>query len=376
MKNSVTRTTPDGEALVTAYLHSRANAAGIPLAGTFELTSRCNFSCRMCYVHENVESSRELTGAEWIALGRQARDAGMLYLLLTGGEPFLRKDFPQIYRELRRMGLIVSINTNGSLLTDELLEVLTQDTPSRVNVSLYGGSADTYRSLCRADGYEKVTGNILRMKEAGLQVKLNLAVTPYNAQDVPLIYQFAKEHHLPIQCTTYMYPPVRVNGGCFGEAPARFDAEEAARQMLLCREQILTPEQLAASAGFPVEDSCGEEVGSPMSCRAGRTTFWITWDGKMMPCGTFPTESAHDVRTLGFGEAWKMVRGFTARIRMSPECTGCSLRKSCPACAASCLAETGSPSIKPDYLCRYTRHLRKLTVEKYGLKGDSHEAES
>ena len=376
MKNSVTRTTPEGEALVTAYLHARANAAGIPLAGTFELTSRCNFSCRMCYVHENVDASRELTAEEWIYLGRQAKDAGMLYLLLTGGEPFLRRDFPRIYSELRRMGLILSINTNASLLNDEVMEVLKKDPPSRINVSLYGGSPETYRRLCQADGYEKVTANILRMKQAGFQVKLNLAVTPYNADDVPLIYQFAREHNLPVQSTTYMYPPVRINGGCFGDAPARFDAEEAARQMLICREQVLTPEQLAASAVSPAEESCGSEVGSPMACRAGRTTFWITWDGKMMPCGTFPTEAKHDVRTLGFAGSWQLVRRFTSEIRMSPECSGCSLRRSCPACAASCLAETGSASIKPDYLCRYTRHLKKLTAEKYGTKGDSHEAES
>ena len=376
MKNSITRTTPDGEALVTAYLHSRALRAGIPLAGTFELTSRCNFSCRMCYVHENVSPSRELTGAEWIELGRQAKEAGMLYLLLTGGEPFLRPDFAHIYTQLRRMGLIISINTNGSLLTDELLEVLASDPPSRINVSLYGGSPETYRRLCRSDGYETVTRNILRMADAGLQVKLNLAVTPDNASDIPAIHQFAKDHHLPIQATTYMYPPVRVNGGCYGEAPARFDAEEAAAKMLLCREQLFSPEQLAASVGAPLEDTCGSEVGGPMSCRAGRTTFWITWDGKMMPCGTFPVESEHDVRALGFADSWQRVRQFTASIRMSPECSGCSLQKSCPSCAASCIAETGSPSIKPDYICRYAHHLYKLTIEKYGSKGAPHEAES
>lgn len=375
MKNSVTRTTPDGEALVTAYLHAKAIAAGIPLAGTFELTPRCNFSCRMCYVHENVNPSRELTGDEWIDLGQQAKNAGMLYLLLTGGEPFLRKDFPRIYRELRRMGLVVSINTNGSLLTDELLETLVRDQPSRINVSLYGGSGQTYRRLCRADAYEKVTQNILRMVGAGLQVKLNLAVTPDNAPDIPLIYDFAKSHQIPIQSTTYMYPPVRVNGGCFGEAPARFDAEEAARQMLLCREQILTPAQLAASAGAPPEDACGAEVGSPMSCRAGRSTFWITWNGKMMPCGTFPTDPDNDVRELGFDKAWQQVRQKTARVRMPGACSGCALRKSCPACAAACLAETGSTSIKPEYICRYTHHLQKLTMDKYCLRGDSHEAE-
>ena len=85
------------EPRLSAYLHTRACRAGTPLAGNFELTARCNFDCKMCYVHLTAEEQRrrgrELTADEWLAIAEEARSHGMLFLLLTGGEPLIRADF-------------------------------------------------------------------------------------------------------------------------------------------------------------------------------------------------------------------------------------------------------------------------------------------
>ena len=74
----------------------------------------------MCYVHlhqDDIDArGRELTAQQWIELGRQAKAAGMMFLLLTGGEPFVRKDFFEIYSALKQMCLLISINSNGSML--------------------------------------------------------------------------------------------------------------------------------------------------------------------------------------------------------------------------------------------------------------------
>ena len=102
---------------VKDYLFRKASQNRIPLGGTFELSPVCNFSCRMCYVRKtrkelDKEGKKERTAEEWIELGRKCRDAGMLYLLLTGGEPFLYPDFNYLYEILQDMGLVLSINTN------------------------------------------------------------------------------------------------------------------------------------------------------------------------------------------------------------------------------------------------------------------------
>ena len=108
-------------------LTRRCAQLGISASGTFELTPRCNLRCKMCYVRLTPEEmapiGRERTAEEWLALGRAAVDQGMLFLLITGGEPTIRPDFPEIYEGLVSMGLSISINTNGTLLTPAIREL-------------------------------------------------------------------------------------------------------------------------------------------------------------------------------------------------------------------------------------------------------------
>ena len=129
---------------ITEYLHAKAARQGIPLSGTFELTPLCNMNCRMCYVRmsrEQQEAIRPLrTAAQWLELGRQAKEQGLLYLLLTGGEPFLRPDFREILAGLHQMGLLISINSNGTLIDESVVRWLKETPPVRINITLYGAS--------------------------------------------------------------------------------------------------------------------------------------------------------------------------------------------------------------------------------------------
>ena len=291
----------------------------------------------------------------------------MLFLLLTGGEPLLRPDFPEIYTALKKLGLMISVNINGSLINQEILALFEKYPPSRVNVSLYGGCNETYRNLCGNAAFDTVASNIRELRNRNIGVKINCSVTPDNAADIPAIYSFGQEIGSPVQATTYMFPPVRINGSRYGQAPARFSAEEAAYWQLVCREQYMTPQQLAQLSVLPPDqqDECGRNEGGSMGCRGGRTSFWLTWDGRMLPCGMFPTPG-YCVKELGFDAAWNAVRHEAANIRLPAECTLCSHRNQCTACAASCLAESGDPSVTPQYICRLTRHLADLTAKKYG----------
>ena len=113
---------------ITEYLHRKATRNGIPLSGTFELTPVCNMNCRMCYVRmskQQQEAIRPLrTAEEWLRLGEEAKKRGLLYLLLTGGEPFSRPDFREILSGLHKMGFIISINSNGTLIDETVVEWL------------------------------------------------------------------------------------------------------------------------------------------------------------------------------------------------------------------------------------------------------------
>ena len=353
------------EPYLSTYLHSKGRKLGLPVSGNFELTARCNFSCPMCYVHRNREDIHaELTAQQWISLARQARDRGMVFALLTGGEPFVRKDFFEIYDAMREMGLMVSINSNGSMLSGEIRRKLLENPPVRMNISLYGGCADTYRNMCGQDAFDQVVENIRALKEGGIHVSINLSITPYNRQDLERIRAIARELGVNVRASAYMYPPVRVNGGQYG-CGNRLSAEDAAEESLKWDLLRFSPEEFALRArnmknlAASGEKECPIEGEEGVRCRAGSTAFWVTWDGKMLPCGMMPEPVANPLE-VGFDAAWEQVKKDTAAIRLPAACAACPKKEVCPACAAVCVTETGRFDGVPGYVCRMT----DATVEK------------
>lgn len=371
------------EPKMAKYLHMKGKQLGLPIGGTFELTPRCNFNCPMCYVHltkeEQEKRGRELTTEEWLQIGREAKDAGTVFLLLTGGEPTLRPDFPELFHKLKEMGMMISINSNGLLLDGKLLELFRNDPPTRINISLYGTSNETYEQLCGVPAYDRVIGNIRALREAGVDVKVNMSVTPANSSDMQSVYETAKELRIHTQATPYMFPPVRLHPEMRG-TNFRMSAEEAGRVQAQYEFTRCTKEQFSQriqalqnriSPDAQSEDECGDIVGEGIHCRAGITTFWIDWDGKMLPCGQM-AEPAVDVLQLGFDEAWKRTKENAAAIRLPAECAKCEIKDICHACAAMCYCETGSFSGKPDYVCRwkqsYIDSMMQCWEKEYGGK--------
>lgn len=361
------------EPFLSTHLHAMGARLGLPIGGSFELTARCNFNCPMCYVHlseEQVRSAgRELIAAQWIALARAARDKGMIFALLTGGEPFVRPDFFEIYSAMKAMGLLVSINTNGSMLCGEVRERLLADPPFRLNVSLYGGCRETYRNMCQNDAFETVLDNIRAIKAAGVDVRLNVSITPYNKQDLAKIYALSRELNVHVKATSYMYPSIRVNGGQYGQGD-RLSPEQAAEYGVAWDLLRFTPEEFdqrarAMQALQRVDpDSCAAEPEQGVGCRAGSSSFWMTWDGRMLPCGMMPGPAAYPLE-VGFDAAWEAIREQTRTIRTPPQCAACPKRQVCCMCAAVCITETGAFDQVPRYVCQFTDHTIRATQQAW-----------
>ena len=358
------------EPYISTRLHNKGYKLGLPIGGNFELTARCNFDCPMCYVHlkqEDIDAQgRELTAAQWIDIARQARDRGMIFVLLTGGEPFVRKDFFEIYHAMKEMGLMVSINSNGSMFSGEILRKLIEDPPFRINISLYGGSNETYRSMCGRNAFDQVVENVAALKAAGIDVRLNVSITPHNRQDLQAICRKADELGVHMKMVSYMYPSIRVNGGKYG-CGNRLSPAEAASAAVEWDLLRLTPEVFEQRAksmeefSLVQERECSVDADEGVGCRAGKTAFWMTWDGRMLPCGMMPYPAVYPLEQ-GFDRAWDELRAATGQIRLPGKCGSCPKRGACPVCAAVCITETGRFDGVPEYACAMTDEIIRQTV--------------
>ncbi len=356
------------------FLTYKAAQSGTPLSGTFELTARCNLDCKMCYIHKKandaVVKKSELSVAKWVEMAKIAQKNGMFLLLLTGGEPFLRPDFFELYSETKKLGLSVSINTNGTLINENVIKRLAEDFPARVNLTLYGASEETYRRLCGdGDAFNRACNAIMRLKEAGIPLKLNYSLTPLNKHDFDKIWEFAKVNGIPLQAATYMFPPVRACELC-GYAPVRVSADEAAeyafRYDLLrfgANAMLERCRDMLNGVNLTEVSECMEIPTEKIRCRAGLTSFWITYDGQMRPCGMMrePTVSVlRDDGDIAFDEAWQCIRKEREKIYLPPACTSCSMRNACESCPASCYAENGEFARTPEYSCNKTMAYLKI----------------
>lgn len=353
---------------IRQFIYQKAARMKVPVSGTFELTPRCNMNCRMCYIRMSAEEmharGREITAEEWIALGRECRGQGMLFLLLTGGEPFLRPDFRDIYTELRNMGMLITINSNGTLLDEETVKWLAQMPPTRINITLYGGSNETYERLCgNPKGFDQATRGVRLVKEAGIPVVINASFTRLNAQDVDAIYDFAKELGVPVRPAVYMFPPVRNAKEGETDDETRFSPEEAGEVLFRTKVRSLEGQELKnlcqrVCQGLPEElddGECTRTADEHMGCMAGRSAFWVTWDGRMTPCGMMNQPVTRPIET-GFPACWQELVRQVDRILLPAACGECALRGACMVCGALAMAEgDGDSQKRPDYLCRMTK---------------------
>ena len=243
---------------------------------------------------------------------------------------------------LHQMGFIISINSNGTMIDEETVEWLKKCPPVRINMTLYGSSDETYERLCRnPKGFTQAVRAIHLLKDAGITVKINCSVTPYNVSDLEDIIQFAMDEHLIITPTSYMFPPLRKDQSMIG-INDRFTAEEAAYYQAKCEYLLSGKERFIEKVNNDemeglygdLEDDCSDIEGEDLRCRAGKCCFWITWNGRMLPCGMFANDAPYmNVFENDFDDCWNTVTETIRRIRLPAKCAGCKIKDKCKACA-------------------------------------------
>ncbi|MEV7233131.1 radical SAM protein [Streptomyces sp. NPDC051020] len=193
----------DGESLPTWALQTAADVWGLDLGGrpaqgtvlvrepspygycraSWEINLGCNFGCKHCYLGE-----RPFSGLGWedkVRLLDIMREAGVLWLQITGGEPTMDPDFQGAYRYAWQAGMMLTISTNGSLLwRPDLLKLFRDCPPYRLVVSMYGASEDSFDTLTQRRGaWKAFRRGIDAAREAGLPLRINVVVTEDNASE-------------------------------------------------------------------------------------------------------------------------------------------------------------------------------------------------
>ncbi len=347
---------------------NKADLGRIPIAGNIELLPLCNMDCKMCFAkmtHQEMTAHHPMIPYDqWLQVGKQMSEAGTIFMLFTGGEPFLYPHFKELYLGYKKMGFVVSINTNGTLINEEIADWLAIDPPRRLNITLYGASDETYGALCgNPKGFTQVMKAVQLLKERNIAIKFNCSLTPFNIQDQKAIYELSKALDIPIEMGYYMFPPIRKNN--IKNAQYRLTAEQAAEARFTL-EQLKQPDfdayvDYALTQYRSYEQKEAYQKG--YTCRSGNSVFWVNYDGTMSAC-SFTSDFQIDIFQHEFKDAWKQLIHHVSDSEMSIKCHECKERILCGRCAASAIAETGEIGGVPQYYCDMTHHFIEL-LEAY-----------
>lgn len=351
-------------------LNRKAIEQRIPLSGSIDLTHRCNMNCVHCYLgpHPGPQNARgvELGTEKLLSILDEITAAGCMNLLLTGGEPLVRRDFPRIYRRAKENGLLVTVFTNATLITDDILALFEKLPPHQVEITVYGATRPVYESITGVEGsFERSMAGIRKLLAIGLNVRLKTVIMSLNSHEFFAMQDIAETFGVKFRFDAAIFP--RLNGER-SPLELRVPAKEAVRlEFADGRRAQQWTEYYQRLRGLPLSDRL-------YHCGAGLSSFHIDPRGYLQPC-LLTSEPRFSLKEGSFAEGWSNVIPRVRDIKAGAAyaCNSCEKIGICGFCPAYFKMENGAGDARSDFICtmgalRYEA-IQDIVLNGYSMNG-------
>jgi len=355
-------------------LWDKLMAKRAPLSFEIEITARCNMNCAHCYINlpaVDIEAqSRELTASEILAIAREATEMGAVWCLISGGEPLLRKDFSEIYMGLKRLGLLVSVFTNATLINEDHVALFRKYPPRDIEITVYGVTKKTYEAVTRSPGsFERFIKGVDALMSNNVRIRLKAMALQANIHEQKDIADFCRNRTKDF----FRFDP---------QLHLRFDGNQ--KRNVEIRDQRLTPEQIVALENNDNErinamrKGCDTLINEEFThygcdhlfhCGAGNGSFNISCDGIFRLCSSLWADgTTYDLRKGTLADAWNNLVPHVREMRSKRKefietCRKCALMNLCLWCPAHAHLETGKMDGSTPYFCEVA-HRRAENIKK------------
>lgn len=350
-------------------VHDQVNPLRIPVNGTIEITNRCPLECAHCYNNLPMGDAgarrRELSTEDHKRVLDELFELGCLWLLYTGGEVFARADFLEIYEYAHRKGFLITIFTNGTLITEKITNLLVEHPPFDIEITLYGRTKATYESLTGIPGsFEKCLRGIELLRQRNLPLKLKTVALTINKHEIASMKTFAEELGVEFKFDPMINPRIDCSSSPLA---VRLTPADIVSLDLDDPERISEWRRLAIDCAPVLPED--PEARLLYECGGGVNSFAIDPYGDMTIC-VLSHVDRYNVRDGSIRDGWEhFLRGVRSRrISRITKCTRCALKSLCGSCAANAELENGDAEAPVDFLCK-TAHLR---AEVFGVNVPEH----
>ena len=291
----------------------------------------CNHSCHICWLRQldsetysrglKDDKEQKMTLDDYKKLF-SSMPAGLREVnVVGGGEPLIHEDITGIFRAIKRHGWVGSLITNGTLLTETMIEEMLDMRWDLLRVSTHAGDADTYKVINGVDNYEKLVRNLKmysdRRRSLGLTKQCKLVVFHViqrdNLETIDRLFDVAET----VGADSIEFDPViplnekdRLNKEEIERAVVLMEKFAHSYSILCNYEEIIG--QLRSELTQPANDI---HFTPAKSCSVGFDQVHISSSGQVYPC-CFSDEVMGNVRKNSFREIWMSKQYVTFRNRL------------------------------------------------------------
>jgi radical SAM protein with 4Fe4S-binding SPASM domain len=302
----------------------------------------------------------ELSYQEHCRILDEITEAGCLWLLYTGGEIFARRDFLDIYLHAKKNGLLVSLFTNGTLITPNVADCLAEWQPFSIEITLYGRTKETYERLTGTPGsFDKCMRGIRLLTERRLPLNIKTMAVSINKHEIWEMKRFVEEDlGLEFRFDASINPRIDCSQSPLA---VRLPPAEVVELDLLDPARVAEWRRFARQFnGHALSASGASEV---YQCGAGINSFSINPQGKMSVCMLSQFDT-FDLRKGSFRNGWEghLFEERRKKITRMTKCVSCEIKAMCGMCPANGILEQEDAESPVDFLCEVA-HLRSYALE-------------
>jgi mycofactocin radical SAM maturase len=330
-----------------------------PVNLTWEITRRCNMRCVHCLSASSTESPGELTFDECKSIVDQLVELKVFEINFGGGEPLLKDYFLPLLLYIHAKGIVTCISTNGTVLTDEAIDLLTANPLVNIQVSLDGATPEVNDRLRGQGTFHRIIQGIERLSGKNILLSINTVVTSLNFMQLGQLKDLAVSYGVRLRVSRFRPS---------GRARESWEMLKLDPSQLreLSEWLVSDPTILTGDSFFSISQDGRRELGLDM-CGAAKMTCCIDPTGNVYPCA-FLQESEFCGGNLGettLKNIWDNAAAFKYLRRLEPEaCRRCprfdNCRGGCPAVAY--FVRHNLNSADPECLINWTRDTSSTPV--------------
>lgn len=327
-----------------------------------EVISKCNEKCVHCYIpHEN--KTTEMHPNIFFSILEQCKNMNVLHITISGGEPFLHKDFCNFLKKCRQYNFSVNILSNLTLLSNDIIKEIKANPLLSVQTSLYAMDQNVHDKITQKKGsFKQTKKSIIKLIENDIPLQISCPILRFNKDFYSEVTKWADQYNINVNND---YVIIGEYNHDIKNLKSRLSIDEVKKII----NQKVTRGEIILDKIYLESEQKKEITPDDSVCSVCHSSICIAENGNIYPCAGWQGHVLGNIKNTSLREIWETSKA-TNRLRALrrrdfPKCLKCDYRDFCTMCMVRNANEspTGDYLMVNEYYCNIAKYIKEKVVE-------------